>query len=152
MAKQITQLEAFWQEVNEEKARLLARMHTSDWPEGQPTDEKSLFLTSISNRDRGSNPSFVVEAEVKLGAQRIREGTHRVSTAQEIKAYHDDQARRSADRHTAAVEKLVNTHEAAHVAAGRLQQAAALAADRVKTQLDPNLMDSQTLEALTQPS
>ncbi len=75
-----------------------------------------------------------------MSAQRIREGTHRVSTAEEIAAYHADQRRRTADKHTKDIEKLVHTHEAAQVAAGRIQSAEAEANKRVKD-LKPKLKD-----------
>jgi len=131
MAKTITQLEMFWMEVREEAQRFLALAQTGQLPEGQPTNGSSLFMTSVQNRDRGSNPSFVVEVERKLAAQRSIEGTHRLSTTDEIEAYHAEQVRRVAVKHDREVEKLVNTHEAGFVAAGRLADATQRAQERI---------------------
>jgi hypothetical protein len=46
------------------------------------------FITSIEDETRGWVGGRVFPAEPKLAAQRVIEGTHKLSTEDEIKSYH----------------------------------------------------------------
>lgn len=80
----------FWIEVNEKAGELVAdcaRQKLQNAP-------SCVFITSIvSRRNRVSN-ARVSMAHLKLAAQRIVEGTHRISSDEEIQRYQDEQATR----------------------------------------------------------
>jgi hypothetical protein len=82
---------AFWQEVNDMSQQIIADA-------GRQTLQKvpsCVFITSVvSRRNRISN-ARVSQAHLKLAAQRVVEGTHRLSTDDEIERYHSEQAKKA---------------------------------------------------------
>jgi hypothetical protein len=52
------------------------------------------FITSVDLPEKGINPGAVCEATAEFAARRLAERTHRLSTPQEIEAFHTDQSAR----------------------------------------------------------
>lgn len=63
---------------------------------GVMVDMNTVFMTSVKNRDRGTNAGFVCMMTVEVAGQKLTEQTHRVSTPEEIKAYRLEHAQRRA--------------------------------------------------------
>lgn len=53
-----------------------------------------VWITSLTNDNKGTHAGVVVECDQNLGAQRIADGTHRVATQEEVNAHSAAQAER----------------------------------------------------------
>jgi hypothetical protein len=128
-------LREFWAEVRHNKAIILAACEKQA---GQPkvTVERDqytmkdeyhgdVYLTSVRNRDRNTEEGSIVIAQVNLAAQRIAEGTHRLSTDAEIEAFQAEHARRKDSALQAEVKKQTMYTSSVEAA---LRQAAAVPA------------------------
>jgi hypothetical protein len=79
----------YWQAVHEIEAEIKPQRHDGGVP--------IFFITSVESKLKRINGGYVVDCNIRNAAQRIVEGSHRLSTEEEIQKYYADQARRSDD-------------------------------------------------------
>ena len=77
---------AYWAEVRERQAEL----------KEQFKDFTFTYITSIENRRKQMVGGRVFEADFRNAAMRLADGTHRVSTPEEIERYRADRSNRAA--------------------------------------------------------
>lgn len=99
----------FWSEVKGVRLQVTAEIHASPH---QPQDG-TCWITSLRNRTANTTAGDTVQATIALAGQRIVEGTHRLSTAEEVDdliARHEKRAEDIADAEIKKNTKHFVTH------------------------------------------
>ncbi len=89
-----TQITQFWLDVREMSQQLVADAAKQQLQKGAP---EHFFITSVVGRRNGISNARVSSAHRKLSAQRIVEGTHRLSTDEEIETHLAEQEKKKTE-------------------------------------------------------
>ena len=94
MSENIANVLPFWQDCKAEESRITAAIR--DIP-GQPQDGKTIFITSSPSKRQhpGMLSGVTCLVNLRLGAQRIVEESHRLATSEEIAQFKADAAERA---------------------------------------------------------
>lgn len=84
-------VEEFWAEVRQRRDEIKTTIAKQ---KNQP-DDGTVYITSLRNRDRGTQAGDITLASIKLAGQRIAEGTHVISTDEEIEKHLERHAKRA---------------------------------------------------------
>jgi hypothetical protein len=80
----------FWQEVTDMSQQIIAECARQRLQKAPAC----VFITSIVSRKNRISNARVSMAHLRLAAQRVVEGTHRLSSDEEIQNHHDEQAKK----------------------------------------------------------
>lgn len=89
----MNQISEFWLDVRDNEKQIRAELARGG-SKLQPAGGEACYIVSLTNRKARTEAGVVVLTEVRLAAQRVTEGSHRLASDEEIRSYLVEQERK----------------------------------------------------------